>query len=204
VNTGPQHVYSSAVAAAAYLREHFPAGSPVYVFGEEGLKQAAAAQGFVVCEGEQKPEYAAAVVVGMDRGLTYGKLTVASQLVAEGVPFIATNADRSFPTLQGVTPGAGSLIAAISAVTGVEPVVIGKPEPALFHAAMQQLNAHPETTAMLGDRLDTDILGGQRAGIGTILVLSGVTDRAALAASAIRLDLVYESIAELANDLTHA
>lgn len=204
VDAGPQHIYSSAAATAAYLHERFPVGSPVYVFGEHGLKQSIAAHGFVVCEGEQKPDHVVAVVLGMDRALTYGKLTVASQLVAAGVPFIASNADRSFPTPQGITPGGGSLIAAISAVTGVEPVVIGKPEPALFRAAMQHLNAHPETTAMLGDRLDTDILGGQRAGIGTILVLSGVTDRAALAASAIRPDLVYESIAELANDLNHA
>lgn len=200
----PQRIFTSAIATAHYLRERFPAGAPLYVIGEAGLKQALAAEGFIVCDGEQPPERAAAVVAALDRQINFAKLTIATRLIRSGVPFIVPNRDGSFPAADGLTPGSGAIVAALVAATDVEPLVIGKPEAGIFHAAMRHLNADPATTAMLGDRLETDILGAQRVGIGSILVLSGVTDRAMLEASPIKPDWVFESIAEIADALNHA
>lgn len=200
----PQRIFTSATATAHYLRERFPAGTRMYVIGEVGLKQALTEAGFTVCDGEEQPEGVAAVVAALDRRITFAKLTIATRLIRAGALFIAPNRDGSFPAADGITPGSGAIVAALVAASGVEPLVMGKPEVAIFHAAMRHLNAEPHTTAMLGDRLETDILGAQRVGIGAILVLSGVTDRATLEASAIKPDGVFESIAELADALNHA
>ena len=135
------------------------------------------------------------VVASMDRDVTYEKLKRAALLIRGGARFIATNLDPTYPTDEGLLPGTGSLIAALRAAAEVEPLVIGKPEPTMFQLAMAQMGAEPETTATIGDRLDTDILGGQRAGLITICVLSGSSSRAE--AEVFGPDFIFEDIADL-------
>ncbi len=200
----PDQVFTSSTVTATIMRERFALGSPVYVIGESGVKDTLAEAGFTVLDGENQPDQVVAVVVGMDRQISYAKLTVGSRLIRAGAAFIATNADKTFPTPQGLIPGAGSIVAALAAATDREPQVIGKPNTPIFETAMRRFKAIPATTAMLGDRLETDVMGGQRAGIGTILVLSGVSTQADLQASDVIPDLVFDSIAELADALEHA
>ena len=198
-----EQIFSSGTATATYLRKHFKPGDGLYVVGAPGFKQTLAGAGFVVHdgEGEQSPPDIAAVVASIDRDLTYGKLKVATLLIRSGKPFIATNIDRTFPSPEGLVPGTGAVIAALTAATDVSPTVMGKPELPIFEAALKGLDAEPATTAVLGDRLETDILGGQRAGVTTIAVLTGITTRDELATSDIIPDYVFESIAELADAL---
>jgi 4-nitrophenyl phosphatase len=190
ISTGS--VLTSAQATAAYLAGIAPPGTPVYPVGTEGVRQALEQHGFVLTE-----EQAAYVVVGWDQQLTWDKLATAALLIHNGAGFIGTNPDPSFPLVQGPVPGNGAQLAALEVTTGVAPTVIGKPEPWMYQEAMRRMGASPGTTAMIGDRLSTDILGGIRAGVTTVLVLSGITAEADLAASSIKPDLVYANIEEL-------
>lgn len=183
---------TSAQATAAYLREISPPGTPVYAVGQVGLTTALQEAGFV--QDNRRAEF---VVAGLDVHVTYEKLKTATLLIRRGARFIGTNPDVTLPTAEGLAPGAGAILAAIQAATGVAPTVIGKPEPTMFQQAMARLGAAPTDTAALGDRLETDILAAQRTGILSLLVLSGVTDRALLAESEVRPDLVFEDIADL-------
>jgi 4-nitrophenyl phosphatase len=161
----------------------------------ETLKDA----GFLVSTGEEMPDHdVVAVAAGMDRKLNYDKAKVATRLILGGAEFVATNTDGTYPTPDGLSPGTGMVIGALKGTTGVEPTVIGKPQGAIFESALEALSADKETTAMIGDRLGTDILGAQRLGIPTIAVLTGVTSPEQMAASPIQPDIVFESIAELA------
>jgi len=137
----------------------------------------------------------------MDRTLTYEKLKRATRFILAGAQFIATNADPTFPSSNGIAPGAGALIAALKTATGVSPLVVGKPEPTAYHIALELLQAPVETTAAIGDRLDTDIEGGYRAGLKTILVLTGVSTRLDLATFHIAPDWIFENLHELMNAL---
>ncbi len=163
-------VVTSAVAAADFLRAQYPAGGAVFVVGETGLEEALVSRGFQI--GGPDP---LAVVSGLDRQVTYDKLKLASFLVRRGVPFIGTNPDLSFPTPEGLTPGAGAIQAAITAATGIAPLIIGKPQSTMYQQVLARMGAAPGETLVIGDRLDTDILGAQRLGCRTGLVLSGVT-----------------------------
>lgn len=116
-----------------------------------------------------------AVVVGMDRGLTYEKLSQAALLIRSGLPFIGTNPDRTFPLPYGLVPGVGAILACIETATDVQPIVLGKPQPEMYEFAMKRLGTTPEQTLVVGDRIDTDIVGAQTLGCRTALVLSGVT-----------------------------
>jgi 4-nitrophenyl phosphatase len=137
----------------------------------------------------------------MDRGLTFEKAKVATRLILGGAEFVATNTDGTFPTPDGLSPGTGMVIGALKGTTGIEPTIIGKPEKAIFEAALEALSASEATTAMIGDRLETDILGAQRLGIPAIAVLSGVTTPELIAQSDIQPDVVFESIAGLAESI---
>lgn len=160
------------------------------------------AAGFQVSRGEEMPEQdVVAVAAGMDREISHGKIRIAMRLINSGAEFVATNTDGSFPTPDGLNPGTGMVIGALEATSGVSPTVMGKPQRAIYEVSMRALNADPKTTAMLGDRLNTDILGAQQVGIGTIGVMTGVMTREELATSAIQPDIVFESIAELADAL---
>jgi len=134
-------------------------------------------------------------VASMDRAVTYEKLKRATLLIRRGARFIATNLDPTNPSEEGLIPGTGSMIAALEAASGVKPTAIGKPEPTMYQLAMEQMGARPETTAAIGDRADTDILGGKRAGLTTICVLSGSSNRSE--AEAYGSDMIFYDIAHL-------
>ncbi len=186
------HVINSAAAAAFRLKKDFPSGGPVFVIGEEGLVKALSSQGFPSARAEEKP---IAVVAGLDRKITYDKLKLGTQLIRGGLPFYGTNPDRTFPTPDGLIPGAGSILAALQAATDVHPIIAGKPSPDMYFMALDRLQLPARETIAVGDRLDTDILGGQRAGCRTGLVLSGVTTAKDLESWEPKPDFV-------ANDLT--
>jgi 4-nitrophenyl phosphatase len=201
VEASMSRIFSSATVTAAYLRANFSTGDDVFVIGEVGVKATLSSAGFRVHDDEQLPDDIAAVIVSIDRQLTYDKLKQAALLIRSGVPFIATNTDGTYPTPDAQYPGSGSIVAAVKTATDVDPLVIGKPEPHLFQAAMGYLRADPASTAMLGDRLETDIFGAQRLGLRTIAVLTGITSLEQIDASEIKPDHVYPSIAELADEL---
>ncbi|MCW5877117.1 MAG: HAD-IIA family hydrolase [Anaerolineales bacterium] len=168
-----ERIHTSSRVTAKVLSKRYPDGGKVFIIGERGLQEALAERGF-----EQAEEDCLAVVVGLDRELTYAKLRTAALLIQGGAAFVGTNPDKSLPSPAGEVPGAGSILAALQAATGAEPAVIGKPQPALLQAALEQLGVQAEHALMVGDRAETDILAGQNAGCRTALVLSGITSRA--------------------------
>jgi len=186
-------ILTSSVATSAYLGRIAPPGSRVYLIGEEGIRAELQKGGFVLTS-TADADY---VVVGLDRKLTYAKLSTAMHAVRSGARLIGSNPDRTFPSETGLKPGAGVTLAALEAATDVAPLVIGKPETAIFELALHRLGATPQTTAVIGDGLYTDVLGGQRAGLFTILLLSGVTETAQLIESAPKPCLVYADISAL-------
>lgn len=192
----PSEILTSALATAQYLGGVARPGARVFVIGETGLRSAIEEAGFELSE--HSPEF---VVVGLDRSFDYHKLTIAIRAVLAGAQFIGSNPDTTLPAEDGLIPGAGSFQAAIRAATGVEPVVIGKPEPTLIALALERVGAAPDQAALIGDRLDTDILGGHRAGVHTILVLTGVSTRHAAESAAARPTLIADTLDEVAEAL---
>lgn len=185
-------VLTSSTATAAYLQGRYPAGTSVYVLGMNGVREALLAAGFdVVDEGAAEAQV---VVVGIDFDLTYNKLKRAALLVREGAELIGTNADRTFPRPEGLVPGAGSLLAAVEAATDCKATVIGKPAAPMFEAALKYLQAAPDDTLMVGDRLDTDIAGAQALGLRTVLVFTGVTTPADLGGGAVWPDAAFDDL----------
>lgn len=197
-------ILTSAEASAVYLAERYEPGSPVYVCGAQGLHDAMLDQGFHVITPAEAftGATAVAVVAGLSPGVTYHDLAAACHLINQGTPFIGTNPDPTFPTEIGPLPGSGAILAAISAATGVEPTIIGKPEPIIFHEAVERLGGDASSVAMVGDRLSTDIYGAKAAGIRAILVLSGISTRAEAEAGSIQPDYIFADITELASFLT--
>jgi 4-nitrophenyl phosphatase len=170
VRVHPNQIINSAQAAANYLKQRFPQGGNVYVVGESALSNTLLNHGYT-----NSTIDALAVVVGMDRQLVYEKLRQATLLLRGGAIFVATNPDRTFPTPAGLVPGTGAILAALEAASEIQPIIVGKPAPEMYQLAMQRMNATPESTLVVGDRLETDIAGAQKIGCRTALVLSGVT-----------------------------
>ncbi len=193
VTVSRDEILTSAQAAALHLEGIAPKGASVYTIGEMGLTQALGERGFVLSD-DQAPY----VVVGMDRGVTWEKLARATLNIRAGAVFIGANPDVTLPTERGITHGNGAILAALQAATGVQPVIVGKPEPIMYQQALARLGGGPAETAALGDRLETDILGAVRAGIRSIFVLTGVSKRDQLKELDYRPDWVFESIVELA------
>ncbi len=187
------HIVTSAMATNLYLRSVAPRGTPIYAVGMEGLLDQLFGDGYFV-PADTNPRY---VVVGVDFDLTYAKLRAACLAIRGGATFVGTNPDRTYPAEDGIVPGAGSILAALVAATDQQPVIIGKPAPAMFEAALALLSAQPATTLMVGDRYDTDILGGAEAGLPTAMVLTGVSDRAEAEQSSRPPDLLVTDLAEL-------
>jgi 4-nitrophenyl phosphatase len=203
IDVRPEEILTSAQAAAAYVRAHAagPGLTRVLLVGEAGLRQAAVAEGLVVADdGEVPVDW---VIAGLDRCFDYAKLTVAVRAILGGARFVATNADALLPVEGGqVIPGAGTIVAAIQTGTGVEPIVVGKPEAGLFEHGLRRLGGLlPAQVAMIGDRLDTDVVGGRRAGLRTILVLSGVTTPSAANAASTQPDAIAPDLAAVAGIL---
>ena len=197
VEASENQIITSAVAAADYVATIAEPGARVYAIGELGLRYALEARGFRLTADD-----AGYVVAGLDRSFHYSKIAKAMTLLMDGARFIGTNPDLTLPTPDGPRPGAGAVLAAISAASGITPTIIGKPEPPMFQQALTRLDTDPIRTAMVGDRLDTDILGGINAGIKTILLLSGVTDQDDLLHSPYQPTWVFENISELADALS--
>lgn len=192
IEAAPEQIMTSAVATALYLADHAGPGTSIYPVGMNGLRETLREHGFVLTD--ESPDY---VVAGLDNDITYEKLRAATLAIRAGATFIGTNPDRTIPTERGLEPGAGSILAAIEAATDVEPKIIGKPQRGVFEAMLEKLGTAPEQTAMVGDRLETDILGGAGAGLRTVLVLTGVTARIDLANSDIQPDLVFDTLEQL-------
>jgi 4-nitrophenyl phosphatase len=185
-------IVNSPMAAAFLLKQHIPAGGPVYVVGSQGLVEHLAEQGFHSSE-----EHVVAVVAGLDTHFSYAKLAKANRFIRSGAMFIGTNPDPTYPTPEGLGPGAGSILAAIETASGVHPLIAGKPFPAMMQIALQRLGTAPGETLVIGDRLDTDILGGQQVGCRTALMLSGVSTQEDADRWEPRPDLVAENLARL-------
>ncbi|NLV75086.1 MAG: HAD-IIA family hydrolase [Chloroflexi bacterium] len=187
-----EHVMTSGAATAAYLAEHAPAGARVFVVGEDSLVREMQRRGFTMAGTD-----AQYVVAGLDRTITFDKLKTATIAIRHGAQFIATNPDMTFPLEDEIVPGAGSIVAAIQAASDQAPLVIGKPEPAIFSQTLSAMGVAPDCAASLGDRLETDILGGQRLGMQTILLMTGVTTPQEAAASPIKPDFTFDDIPAL-------
>lgn len=216
VHLRAEQIINSAQAAAHYLLREHPNGGKVYIVGEDGLAQTLEDNGFslfTVTPEELASSTATgsidhdaigdviAVVAAMDRKITYDKLIVATRLIRSGVPFIGTNPDRTFPTPQGLIPGAGAILAAIEAASGIKPEIIGKPSPEMYQVALERMDVSPEQTLVVGDRLETDIAGGQKLGCHTALVLSGVSTRQEAEHWQPTLDCIYPDFSSLIADI---
>jgi len=174
VRINPEQIVTSGDATLRYLLRHYAPTSRVYVLGSESLREQVRKNGFTLID-EQEPVNADVVLVGLDPQVNYQKLADAGLLIRAGAKFIATNTDATYPTPRGLMPGAGTVVAAVIAASGQEPLVIGKPKPTMFEQAMEIISTQPSETLCIGDRLETDVLGGQNAGCPTALVLTGVS-----------------------------
>lgn len=185
-------IVNSAMGVAYLLKKRFPEGGPVYAIGEIGLMTALIEAGFY-----QSEEPGLAVIGSMDREISFWKMKRATLMIRSGIPFYFTNPDRTFPTPEGLIPGAGAILAALETATDVTPIIAGKPSTTLFDFALERLGTKPQETLVVGDRLETDILGGQRAGCKTALVLSGISTRKEAEGWSPKPDLIIDELADL-------
>ena len=184
INVQPEQIFTSSLATGDYLRATYPEGTKANVVGMSALREAVFGDGYFVEAGID----ADVVISGADFNLVYESLRVACLAIRAGADYVATNADTTFPTPEGLIPGAGSIVAALVASGGKEPVVIGKPSPVMVERSLSQLGTAASRTVMLGDRLDTDILAGQRANCRTTLVTTGISSVDDIAATGIEPD----------------
>jgi NagD protein len=189
-------IWTSALATARFLEDQRPGGS-AFVIGEAGLTTALHDAGYTLTE--RAPDY---VVLGETRTYSFERITRAIRLIAGGARFIATNPDPTGPSSEGPLPATGSVAALISRATGVEPYFVGKPNPLMMRSALNAIDAHSETAAMVGDRMDTDVVSGLEAGMETILVLTGVTTREQAERYPYRASRIVDSVAELIGELS--
>jgi 4-nitrophenyl phosphatase len=194
VNIEPWQIINSAIAATQYLHDRYPQGGPVYVIGEIGLIEALEQHGFYHSDTD-----VIAVIVSMDRQLSYEKLSKATLFIRAGIPFVATNPDRTFPTPDGLVPGTGSILAALEAACYISPVITGKPSPAMYQIALSRLGLSPHEVLVVGDRPETDIAGAQAIGCRTALVLSGVTSLDEANAWRPAPDLIVDDLETISN-----
>ncbi len=189
-------VVTSSQAAAHAMAQKFPPGTKVFMIGEDGLRIPLEERGFEILSPEDAPQ-AQAVVMGMDRGITFQKMVEATLLIRKGIPFYGTNTDKTFPTPRGQIPGAGAWMSVITTATNVEPIVAGKPFPFLMDLSMEKLGTTNKETLVIGDRLETDIAAGQRVSCPTALVLSGVSTREQGESWKPKIDIIAEDLATL-------
>ncbi len=192
IDVDRDQIVTSGYATCLHILRRKPKAR-IHVVGEKGLLQELSSAGFRIVK---KPP-ADYVVVGIDRHFTYCKLALAAHTIRQGARFVSTNRDATYPTEDGPYPGAGSIVAAVQTASGKRPTDIGKPNRAIFDMCRVILGTPPGKTVVIGDRIETDILGGQRAGMHTILVLSGVTTLGQLRPGKVRPDLVVGSVADL-------
>jgi NagD protein len=184
-------IWTSALATADFLHSQKPKGT-AFILGEAGLTTAMHEIGYIMTD--VNPDY---VVLGESRNFNFDSLTKAIRLINNGARFIATNPDATGPSADGVLPATGSVAALITKATGKDPYIVGKPNPMMFRSAMNKINAHSETTGMIGDRMDTDVVAGIEAGLHTVLVLTGIADDAEINKYPFRPNEILNSIADL-------
>lgn len=190
-----ERIITSGTATATYMQRRYPAGTPVHVFGMDSLRQIIEAAGFDISDEEP----AQVVVAGGNFDTTYDMLKRATLALRAGADFIGTNPDTTFPTPEGLVPGAGSLIAALEAASDRQATIIGKPAAPMFEAALEVLGTSKAQTVMLGDRLNTDIVGAHNAGLRSVMLFSGVTqpDELTSANNDIWPDVALDGLPEL-------
>ncbi|MCI4657934.1 HAD family hydrolase [Cryobacterium algoricola] len=191
LNVPEERIWTSALATADFLKSQMPGGT-AFVIGEVGLTTALHEAGFIMTE--TNPDY---VVVGETRNYSFEAITKAIRLLLAGARFIATNPDATGPSADGPMPATGAIAALISKATGMEPYVVGKPNPMMFRSAMNKIGAHSENTAMIGDRMDTDIVAGIEAGLYTLLVMTGISDEAEVSRYPFRPDEIISGVDKL-------
>ena len=196
VQVEPWQVVTSSQAAAHAMAQKLPHGAKVFMIGEDGLRIPLEERGFEVLPVDQATS-AQAVVMGMDRRISFEKMVEAALLVRNGAAFYATNTDKTFPTPRGQIPGGGAWISVITTATDVQPIVAGKPFPFLMELALERLGTKVEETLVVGDRLETDIAGGQAVGCPTALVLSGVSTRDQAKDWQPKIDVMAEDLSSL-------
>ncbi len=184
-------IWTSALATAKFLDGQRPGGS-AYVIGEAGLTTALHENGYILTDRE--PDY---VVLGETRNYSFEMITTAIRLILAGSKFVATHPDATGPSRHGVLPSVGSVAALIETATSRRPYFVGKPNPLMMRSALRAIGAHSESTLMIGDRMDTDVIAGIEAGLSTILVLTGISTRESIEQFPYRPLLVVESIADL-------
>jgi NagD protein len=184
-------IWTSALATADFLSTQLPGGS-AYVIGEAGLTTALYEAGYTLTDTD--PDF---VVLGETRTYSFEALTRAIRLIGAGARFIATNPDATGPSAEGPLPATGAVAAMITRATGMEPYFVGKPNPMMFRSAMNRIEAHAESTTMVGDRMDTDVVAGIEAGLETVLVLSGSTKASEISRFPFRPSRVCDSIADV-------
>jgi NagD protein len=186
-----EHVFTCAMATARYLARQKPGGT-AFVIGEGGLLTALHSNGYSIVD--KDPDY---VVVGEGRTLNFEMVEAALGMILGGAKLVATNMDPNCPTNTGTRPGCGAIVAMLEAAAGVKAFSVGKPSPVMLRAARKELELDSEHTVVIGDTMDTDILGGVQLEYKTILVLSGGTRREDLSRYAFRPDKIVDSIADL-------
>lgn len=196
VEAEPWQVITSSQAVAHIVAQKFPSGTKVFMIGEDGLRMPLEQEGFEIVSMKHATQ-AEVVVMGFDRDISFAKASEAALLVRNGIPFYATNMDKTFPTPRGQIPGAGAWISVITTATGIQPTVAGKPFPFLMEFALERLGTSKEGTLVVGDRLETDIAAGQAVGCPTALVLSGVSTKAQARAWEPAPTIIVESLSQL-------
>jgi NagD protein len=191
IDVEPEHVYTCAMATARFLARQEPGGT-AYVIGEGGLLTALHENGYAIVD--KDPDY---VVVGEGRTISFEMVEAALKMVLAGAKLIATNLDPNCPTESGMRPGCGATAAMLEAAAGVKAFSVGKPSPVMLRGARKELGLATDQTVVIGDTMETDILGGVQLGFKTILVLSGGTRREDLDRYAYRPDMIVDSIDEL-------
>lgn len=194
IDVPEQCIFTCAMATARFLAKHKPNGT-AYVIGEGGLLQALHTNGYSIVD--QSPDF---VVVGEGRTVTLDVLERAVTMILNGAKLIATNLDPNCPTSTGTRPGCGATVAYLETATGMKALSAGKPSPVMMRTARKELNLRTSETVMLGDTMETDILGGIQMGYRTMLTLTGSTRRGDLDRYAYGPDVIVESVAELADD----
>ncbi len=195
IDVPERSIWTSALATAQFLDSQRPGGT-AHVIGEAGLTTALHAIGYVLTD--VSPDY---VVLGETRTYSFQAITRAIRLIDGGARFIATNPDATGPSAEGALPATGSVAAMITKATGVEPYFVGKPNPLMMRSALNTVQGHSESTVMIGDRMDTDVVAGIEAGLETVLVLSGVTRQRDIERFPYRPSRVVDSVADLIDDI---
>ena len=187
-------VVTSPMATAYLVKKLMPNGGPVYIFGSPALVSTLGDHGFF--HSEEDPR---AVVAGLSLDFNYERVKNASLMIQKGLPFYFTNPDPTYPTNEGIVPGAGTVLAALEAASGVKAQLAGKPQPFLFEVAMERMKLKPEEVFVVGDRLNTDIVGGWKAGCKTVFVLTGVNSRDDLIGWEPKPDMILNNVMDLFN-----